>query len=322
MTSAVKIMIVDDDPQSRRLLAVNLAFAGHAVVEAPDGETAWSMFQQERQRLIITDWMMPGLDGMELIQRIRATQDQGYTYIMMVTGLGAKPQRITGLESGADDYLTKPFDPQELLARVTIGERILKLEESLMASRRQMEVLAMHDTLTGLFNRRAIHDRALGELNRVARGATHAPLSVILLDIDRFKAINDSYGHEAGDRTLKLVAELLAQQMRSYDVVGRWGGEEFLLLLPGASPAEAAAAAERIRARLAHARLPVPGVELTLSASLGVATLTPAASQPPASAEAGDAWLDQLVRAADRALYQSKHGGRNRVSVAELAPGV
>src|SRR5690349_10337608 len=123
------------------------------------------MFQQERQRLIITDWMMPGMDGMELIRLIRATQDEGYTYIMMVTGLGAKPQRITGLESGADDYLTKPFDPQELLARVTIGERILKLEESLMASRRQMEVLAMHDTLTGLFNRRAIHDRALAELN-------------------------------------------------------------------------------------------------------------------------------------------------------------
>jgi two-component system chemotaxis response regulator CheY len=318
----VKILIVDDDPQSRRLLAVNLAFAGHSVVEAPDGESAWALFQQERQRLIITDWMMPGMDGMQLIQKIRAAQDEGYTYIMMVTGLGTKPQRITGLESGADDYLTKPFDPGELLARVTIGERILKLEESLMASRRQMEVLAMHDTLTGLFNRRAIHDRALAELNRVARGTASSPLSVILLDVDRFKTINDTYGHEAGDRTLQLVAELLAQQLRSYDVLGRWGGEEFLMLLPGASAEEAAAAAERIRAALAQTELPVPGATVLLSASLGVATLeTEAGPLVPGVAEASEAWLDQLVRAADRALYQSKNAGRNRVSVATPVPG-
>jgi two-component system chemotaxis response regulator CheY len=239
----------------------------------------------------------------------------------MVTGLGAKPQRITGLESGADDYLTKPFDPQELLARVTIGERILKLEESLMASRRQMEVLAMHDTLTGLFNRRAIHDRALAELNRVARGLSNSPLSVILLDVDRFKTINDSYGHEVGDRTLQLVAELLAQQLRSYDVVGRWGGEEFLMLLPGASADEALAAAERIRETLARTHLPVRGVEMTLSASLGVATLGEEAVVPT-GADAGEAWLDQLVRSADRALYQAKHGGRNQVQIAELVLGV
>ncbi len=319
----MKILVVDDDPHSRRLLAVNLAFAGHGVVEAPDGEVAWAMFQEERYRLIITDWMMPGLDGMQLIQNIRAAQGEGYTYIMLVTGLGTKPQRITGLESGADDYLTKPYDPEELLARITIGARILKLEESLLASRRQMEMLAMHDTLTGLFNRRAIHDRALAELNRVARGTATSPLSVILLDVDRFKTINDSYGHEAGDQTLRLVADVLAQQLRSYDVVGRWGGEEFLMLLPGASPAEALAAAERIRETLAATALPLPGTStpITLTASLGVVTLASEVAALP-DTDASEARLDQLVRAADRALYQAKHAGRNQVSVAELMPDV
>lgn len=310
----MKILIVDDDANSRRLLAVNLAFGGHTVVEAVDGESAWELFQCERQRLVITDWKMPGLDGMGLVRLIRSTQSEGYTYIIMLTALGAKPQVITGLEAGADDYLTKPFDPDELLARVTIGQRILQLEERLMDSRRQMEVLAMHDTLTGLFNRRAIQDRALAELNRLARGATGARLSVILLDIDRFKHINDNHGHEAGDRALRLVADLLAQQLRSYDFVGRWGGEEFLLLLPGAGAAEACAAAERIRDGLAQTVVPLEGGGVTLTASLGVATLGVAACGPAPGG--GEPWLDRLMRAADQALYQAKHAGRNRVCVA------
>jgi two-component system, cell cycle response regulator len=311
----VQILIVDDDPHSRRLLEINLTFAGHTVLEASDGASAWALFQQEHQRLIITDWMMPDMDGMELIRRIRAASAESYTYIMLLTGLGTKPQRLLGLESGADDYLTKPYDAGELLARVTIGERILKLEESLLASRRQMEVLAMQDSLTGLFNRRAIHSRALAELNRAARGALSPLLSVILLDIDHFKTINDTYGHEAGDRTLQLTAEMLSQHLRSYDVVGRWGGEEFLMLLPGASAAEAAAAAERIRVALAQTALPVLGSQVRLSASLGVATLD-AETTLIAPTQAGEAWLDQLVRAADRALYDSKHAGRNQVTVA------
>jgi two-component system chemotaxis response regulator CheY len=311
----VKILIVDDDPSSRRLLNVNLAYAGHEVMEAVDGEQGWSLFQRERQRLVITDWMMPNLDGRGLIVRIRAAQaDTGYTYIIMLTALGSKPEVVTGLEAGADDFLTKPFDPDELLARITIGERILQLEESLNASRRQMELLAMHDTLTGLFNRRAIHDRALAELNRLARGLGQAPLSVLLLDIDRFKEVNDRHGHEAGDRALCLVAGLLTQQVRSYDVVGRWGGEEFLALLPGTNSAGACLAAERIRENLARIMVPVDGGGFTLTASLGVASL-PAAEL--GSAHDTQHGLDRLVRGADRALYQAKAQGRNRVCLAE-----
>ncbi len=308
----MKLLVVDDDPDSRRLLSISLGWAGHQIVEAEDGDEAWEKFQRERARLVITDWMMPGLDGMGLISRIRASEVEGYTYIIMLTALREKPQVVSGLEAGADDYLTKPFDPEELAARVSIGERILKLQETLLASRRAMETLAMHDTLTGLLNRRAIHDRALSELNRLRRGTANAPLSVIMLDIDHFKSINDRYGHEAGDRALQAVSELLSAQLRSYDGLGRWGGEEFLMLLPGTGLAEALAVAERIRANLAEARPALPdGTQVSLTASLGVAALA-----DTSAGAAGEQWLDDLVRAADRALYRAKSAGRNRVAAA------
>ena len=311
----MKILVVDDDPDSRRLLTISLGWVGHQIVEADDGDDAWDKFQRERAPLVITDWMMPGLDGMGLISRIRANAAEGYTYIIMLTALREKLQVVSGLEAGADDYLTKPFDPDELAARVSIGERILKLQENLLASRRSMETLAMHDTLTGLLNRRAIHDRALSEHNRLRRGATNSPLSVIMLDIDHFKAINDRYGHEAGDRALRAISEFLLAQLRSYDGLGRWGGEEFLMLLPGADQAEALAVAERIRANLAQARPALPdGTQVSLSASLGVATL-----DDTSVGAVGEQWLDDLVRAADQALYRAKNAGRNRVAAAALA---
>jgi len=313
----VKLLVVDDDPDSRRLLAISLGWAGHEIIEAEDGLDAWDKFQQERAQLVITDWMMPGLDGMGLIGRIRASEDDSYTYIIMLTALRDKPQVISGLEAGADDYLTKPFDPEELTARVSIGERILTLQENLMASRRNMETLAMHDTLTGLLNRRAIHERALAELNRLRRGTAHAPLSVILLDIDHFKNINDTYGHDAGDRALQAVAELLVTQLRSYDGLGRWGGEEFLMLLPGTGLAEACAVAERVRTTLEDAKPPLPdGTRVKLSASLGVAAIDEAISDA-----AGELWLENLVQAADQALYRAKSEGRNRVAAAEPVAG-
>ena len=313
----MKLLVVDDDPDSRRLLSISLGWAGHQIVEAEDGLEAWEKFQADPARLVITDWMMPGLDGMELIARIRASQSEDYTYIIMLTALREKPQIVSGLEAGADDYLTKPFDPEELAARVSIGERILKLQASLQESRHNMENLAMHDTLTGLLNRRAIHDRALGELNRLKRGTISGPLSVILLDIDHFKDINDTYGHEAGDRTLQAVAKLLQGHLRSYDGLGRWGGEEFLMLLPGTGLSEACAVAERVRATLVEAQPPLPdGTRVAVSASLGVAAIDEAGSET-----VGEQWLDQLVRAADRALYEAKSAGRNRVAAAELVAG-
>ncbi len=316
----MKILIVDDDPNSRRLLAVNLGWAGHEVVEADGGESAWDHYQREHARLVITDWMMPGMNGLDLIGRVREVQEQaGFSYIILLTAMSGKAQVVRGLQAGADDYLTKPYDLDELEARVKIAERILDLQEKLTNSRRQMEVLAMQDTLTGLLNRRAIHDRALAELNRLKRGTAAAPLSVIMLDIDYFKEVNDAFGHEAGDSVLQKFAELLAQQLRSYDGLGRCGGEEFLMLLPGTGVVEAQAVAERIRAAVEKAAstlqpAPYPDGQNPLSASLGVASIE---TFDPAQDDTGsEHWLDELVRAADQALYRAKKEGRNRVSVA------
>ncbi len=307
----MKILIADDDPASRRLLAVSLAWGGHEVVQAEDGAAAWQLFQQASIRLVITDWLMPNLDGAALVSRIRsAAAQQGYTYIIMLTALGDKPNVVAGLGAGADDYLTKPFDDDELLARVAIGERILKLEENLTASRRKAETMAMQDTLTGILNRRAIQDRAAAELSRLKRGQTRPALSVIMLDLDHFKQVNDTYGHAVGDEVLRQVAERLSKQVRAYDWVGRWGGEEFLIVLPGTGLPEACAAAERLRQCLAATPATIAGGRtIALSASLGVASLS--------VTEAAEVSLDEVVRQADRALYRAKAQGRNQVCLAE-----
>jgi len=241
----MKILIVEDDPGSRRLVKLELSVIGYEVVEAEDGQIAWELFQREPFQMVITDWMMPNLAGPELIQKIRLSGQKSYTYIIMLTAIYDKPKVVMGLESGADEYLTKPFDSEELIARVASGERILKLEEQLIQARHQMEILAMHDSLTGLLNRRAIEEHAENELELARR--KNYPLSVILLDIDHFKSVNDQYGHSVGDQTLRHLAEILTRNQRQYDRIGRWGGEEFLVVLSNTKISEAVLVAERLR---------------------------------------------------------------------------
>src|SRR5574341_47034 len=185
----MKILIVEDDPDSRRLLHVRLVADGYEVVEAADGQAAWELFQAEHFRIIITDWMMPRMDGPMLVRKIRAEAGHLYTYIIMLTALDDKSYVVSGLESGADEYLTKPFHPGELLARVSTGERVLKLEDSLAEQ-------ALRDALTGILNRRAIQEHAEAELSRARR--QHLPLSILMIDIDHFKSINDQFGHQVG----------------------------------------------------------------------------------------------------------------------------
>lgn len=297
----MKILIVEDDPGSRRVVKLRLSAAGYEVVEAEDGQIAWDLFQREPFQIVITDWMMPKLDGPGLIHNIRSSDQKSYTYIIMLTAIDDKPNVVMGLESGADEYLTKPFDSKELMARVASGERILKLEEQLTQARHQMEILAMQDGLTGLFNRRAIEEHARAELELARR--KERPLSVILLDIDHFKAINDQYGHSVGDHTLRQLAEILTRNRRQYDRIGRWGGEEFIVILPDTKLSEAIIVAERMRITTAETKLPLEnGKTYEVQISLGVACAS--GSYPS---------LAKLVDAADQAMYQAKQAGRNRV---------
>jgi two-component system chemotaxis response regulator CheY len=295
----MRVLIVDDDPNLRLVLKYQITRAGHQVDEAADGQAAWELLQHEPIRLVITDWMMPNLSGPELIQLIRATDFHSYIYIIMLTAKEGKSDVIEGLEAGADDYLKKPFDAGELMARIKIGERILGLET-------RLQELATHDPLTSLLNRRALYHHAEAELNRSRRDGT--PMSLVLLDVDHFKTVNDRFGHLIGDQALKLVADILTNHRRPYDWVGRWGGEEFVVVLPNTTQAEAHLVAERMREGVAAATLPIPdGQQLEMRASLGVTSIR-LTTAPFAS-------LDILVQQADEALYRAKRAGRNCVCV-------
>jgi two-component system chemotaxis response regulator CheY len=300
-----RVLVVEDDAFLRRVLCSTLREAGHEVVEAEDGAQAWERLQRDPVPMVIADWIMPGLDGPDLVRRIRAADWPGYTYVILLTVRGEKRDVVEGLNAGADDYLTKPFHPDELLARMGVGRRILDLEARLHRMLVREKGLAATDGLTGLLNRRGLHERARHELSRSLREASD--ISVVMLDLDDFKRFNDAYGHLAGDRALCLVADALRQELRDYDFAGRWGGEEFVVVLPGANRAQAARAAERIRAAVASVIVPVEGrVAPPLLISLGV-------SSASGGGEPRD--LDAMLEQADVAMYRAKAGGGNQVRV-------
>jgi two-component system chemotaxis response regulator CheY len=303
----MKIMIAEDDAAMRRLLTMALRGLGHAVQEAGDGLAAWEHWQREGHSLVITDWNMPGLDGPELIQRIRARRADNYTYIILLTSRDNKVDVVAGLEAGADDYLTKPFDPHELRARLGVGERIRSLESRLKLALERQEELASHDSLTNLSNRRALYEQAEAELARMRREGK--AVGLVLADLDHFKAVNDTRGHLVGDQALRFVADRLTQVKRPYDLVGRWGGEEFLLVLPGAGLADTCSVAERLRSDVAGTSFVAQdGTELELSISAGVTST---------SVHAESVTLASLLQQAEEMLYRAKRDGRNRV----CAPG-
>ena len=303
----MKILIIEDELIFRRMVKKYLLDAGYEIVEAEDGLSAWELFQKEPFQLVITDWMMPGLDGPELVHKIRTSGQKSYTYIIMLTAMDDKDNIVLGLESGADEYLTKPFNSRELIARVASGMRILRLEEELMQARVQMEALAMHDGLTGLLNRRAIEEFAEAEFNMANR--KKQAMSVILLDIDHFKNVNDRFGHKFGDVVLRQVAQTLKEDLRNYDRVGRWGGEEFLLILPDTELKDAVTVAERLRSKIAVVQITLEnGETFSIHISLGTACTSGQFQS-----------LAKLIDAADQALYQAKQSGRNRVCTFEAS---
>jgi len=294
----VKILVADDDAVSRRLLEVTLKKWGYDVVVADDGDKAWDVLQREdAPQLAILDWVMPGMDGPEICRQVRTFGDQRYIYLLLLTAKSEKEDLVKGMEAGADDFLTKPFDVQELRTRLRAGTRILELQETL-------RVQATHDSLTGLWNHAATLDFLRRELNRGERQGT--PVTVVMADIDHFKQINDTHGHLTGDVVLREVAHRLSSAVRAYDVTGRFGGEEFLLVFPGCAVRNAVDRAEQLRACVNREPVETPEGPISVTLSLGVAGSEAALATDP----------DSLLRAADAALYRAKSGGRDRVEVA------
>jgi two-component system cell cycle response regulator len=294
----VKILVAEDDPVFRRLLEATLKKWGYDVVLAEDGDKAWEVLQREdAPRLAILDWVMPGLDGPQICRAVRSLGDQRYVYLLLLTAKSEKEDLVKGLEAAADDFLTKPFDAEELRARLRAGIRILDLQE-------RLRVEATHDSLTGLWNRGATLDLLRRELSRGERQGT--PVTVIMADVDHFKQINDMYGHLTGDVVLREVAHRLSSAVRGYDVAGRFGGEEFLIVFPGCAVASAAAQAERLRACINREPVDTPEGLIPVTLSLGVAASEPVTEVDP----------DLLLHAADTALYRAKSRGRNCVELA------
>src|ERR1035441_5666816 len=226
-----RILIAEDDPISRRMLEAFLVKAGFQVMIASDGLEALRVLEKEdAPTLAVLDWMMPGLEGPQVCQRVRKQVDRPYVYILLLTARSQKGDLLHGLESGADDYLTKPFDAQELRARLHVGQRILDLQDGLIAAREELRFRATHDLLTGIWNRGSALDAIHREKSRQVREG--GSFGVILIDVDHFKQVNDTYGHLCGDEVLKEVAARMARCVRPYDTLGRYGGEEFLVVAP------------------------------------------------------------------------------------------
>jgi diguanylate cyclase (GGDEF)-like protein len=295
------ILIADDDPVSRRLLQVSLGHSGYRVTVAADGAEALRVLDgQDGPRLAVLDWMMPERDGLEVCRTIRKCARESYVYIILLTARGYRDEIVQGLEAGADDYITKPFHLHELKARLRTGRRILELQEELITAREHLRVQATHDSLTGLFNRMAIQDALMRELKRSRREGK--PVAVILADLDHFKHINDTHGHAAGDVVLQATAERMRASFRAYDSIGRYGGEEFLVVLPGCDLAAGIEQAERLRTAISAQAVCVANATIPVSMSLGVAATSCDGTEP-----------GPLLLAADKALYAAKSAGRNRV---------
>lgn len=304
------VLIAEDDPIFRHLLQSWLQRWNYRVIAVENGLDAWNALQLENSpQMAILDWMMPGLDGVEVCRRIRHQAHGPYRYTLLLTAKDNKKDIVTGLEAGADDYLTKPFDVDELRARIRSGKRILELQDALLRAHQALQFEAAHDPLTGLWNRGAILDLLRSETTRHQR--TGNSLGVMMLDIDNFKQINDQHGHLIGDSVIQEVAKRLKAAAHPYDSIGRYGGEEFLILVPSCGGSDLAASAERLRTSATEPSIQTAVGEVRTTISIGVVAASPLTGE--------DAEYEALLRASDAALYRAKAQGRNRVERAPLA---
>lgn len=302
-----RLLLVEDEPTQRMMLERQLTRAGYVVDTAENGAEALHKILEGQYQILLTDWDMPGMDGPTLCKRVREAKLSTYVYILLLTGHLTTDDVVVGLGAGADDYVKKPANQAELLARLSAGSRIVTLEQSLREANEKIQLLSVTDSLAGTFNRRYLNDQLHKEVERARRYGHH--LAAIMADLDRFKRINDERGHQAGDEVLRRFADLAKSLIRPSDWIARYGGEEFVIVLPETDAGGAATVAEKIRAEWAANPIPLASGDLSVTSSFGVAALSSGNQSPEAAAA-------EMLREADAALYNSKHEGRDRVTVA------
>jgi two-component system, cell cycle response regulator len=298
---ASPILLAEDSPVYRRMIAAHLKEWGFDCICVKDGKEAWKLLtKQDAPRLAILDWVLPEIDGIDLCRRLRDhPKDEAYTYAILLTAKNQQHEMLEAMSAGADDFLVKPFDPLELKARLLVGQRIVELQEKLVSANSTLQFVASHDFLTGAWNRAEIVAFMQRELVRGRRDAT--PVGIVLADVDHFKQVNDRFGHETGDVILKEITKRFSDNLREYDGIGRYGGEEFLIVIPGCNLPTTMRRANEIREAIESAPVRTSHGELAVTVSMG-ATVSESSTN-----------VGFLLRHADTALYEAKRNGRNRV---------
>jgi diguanylate cyclase (GGDEF)-like protein len=297
-TSPLTVLVIEDHPDQRDLLAIVLKREGYRVISAANGVEALEKLESEDVQIALSDIMMPKMDGFELIKRIRNNPALKNIYLILITARIQEGDRVRGLDLGADDYITKPFSFSELLARVRVGTRVVQYQQHL-------EYQTQVDSLTGLFNRRAFEKKIHEEFERSKR--YHNPLSVLILDLDNFKNINDTYGHHGGDAALVKISETLREKTRQSDFPSRYGGEEFVLILPETDQESALQVANKVHEAIRSSSFGTTNHPFTLTVSIGLSST---------SSRFYSSWQD-MVDDADRALYLAKNNGKDKIEIWE-----
>lgn len=300
----IKVLIAEDNTVSARILQKNIKDWGYEVVLVQDGKKAWLALQEDEIRLAVLDWMMPEIDGIQLCRKIRENdhleENQKYTYVILLTAKDEQKDLIKGFSAGADDYIRKPFNQLELKARLKTGKRIIDLQ-------RQLQEQASRDSLTGVWNRKRMFRILDKEINRAQRD--DLPMAIIMVDIDKFKAINDSHGHQIGDLVLKEIVTILKNNLRNYDEICRYGGDELLIILPNCDTAKTKTIAERLRMIVLKHKIRTDAVSVNISLSLGGVS---------SENHASDVTSEALIMISDEALLEAKNKGRNCVVIKKI----
>jgi len=299
----MKVLVADDSPTTRFALKKSLVEWGYEVVEADNGEDAWRfLIKKDPPRIAVLDWMMPKVDGVEICRRLQEQEESPFVYTILLTAKSDPEDLVFGLENGAHNFQSKPYSPVELRSHISVGRRLVEADDKIKEYAARMELLATTDSLTGIFNRRHFLSRADQEFIRSRR--YHRPLSVILIDVDHFKNVNDRYGHAMGDEALKALTTKCREIMRENDLFGRFGGEEFAVVLPENDGPAAMKAAERIRRQIEKFNIEFDEKQIHITVSIGVTTLKPV-----------DTGVESMINRADKALYRAKAAGRNCVDI-------